>query len=321
MLPKPPLKAKLMQTHSFSLIGVPIEIGAGRGGCLMGPDSYRTAGLAHSLRELGHEVEDLGNLSIRPGPKRTHPNPAVHHLAEVAAWSETLEAASFDACMSDRVPVFMGGDHAMAVGSVAGHVRAAAAMDTPLFVLWLDAHPDLHTLETTVSGNLHGTPMGYLTGGTGFEAHYPALTRPIPGENVCMMGLRSVDPAERTAIQRLGIDAHDMRAIDENGVRAPLVAFLERVAAAKGRLHVSLDVDFLDPSIAPAVGTTVPGGATFREAHHIMELLHESGLVSALDLVELNPFLDDRGRTAKLMVDLCGSLAGRSILDRVTRSA
>ena len=143
---------------------------------------------------------------------------------------------------------------------------------------------------------------------------------PLDPAHVAMMGLRSVDPAERAALARAGVTVHDMRAIDETGLVPLLRAFLERVSAANGVLHVSLDVDFLDPGIAPAVGTTVPGGATFREAHLVMELLHESGLVTSLDLVELNPFLDDRGRTAKLMVDLVGSLMGRKVFDRPTRS-
>ena len=143
---------------------------------------------------------------------------------------------------------------------------------------------------------------------------------PVPGGNICMFGIRSVDPAEHAALVAIDITVNDMRVLDEQGIVAPLRTFLDQVAAANGMLHVSLDVDFLDPSIAPAVGTTVPGGATFREAHLVMELLHESGLVTSLDLVELNPFLDDRGRTAKLMVDLVGSLMGRKVFDRPTRS-
>ncbi|MCG7201791.1 arginase family protein, partial [Marinobacter pelagius] len=180
----------------------------------------------------------------------------------------------------------------------------------PLFLLWLDAHPDLHTLDSTESGNLHGTPVAYFTGQPGFDG-FPALPQKVALENICMMGIRSVDAAEKSRIRELGITVKDMRAIDETGVLAPLRAFLEKVERNKGMLHVSFDVDFLDPSIAPAVGTTVPGGATFREAHLIMETLCDSGLVSSLDLVELNPFLDERGKTAKLLCDLTASLFGR----------
>ena len=183
-------------------------------------------------------------------------------------------------------------------------------------MLWLDAHPDFHSLDSTASGNLHGVGVAYAAGRPGFGAHMPPNPHPVRPENICMMGLRSVDPPERAALREAGVAVHDMRAIDEHGLVRPLRAFLDRVARAGGRLHVSLDVDFLDPTIAPAVGTTVPGGATFREAHLIMEIVHDSGLARSLDLVELNPFLDERGRTALLLVDLAASLLGRSVLDR-----
>ena len=217
------------------------------------------------------------------------------------------------------MPVFLGGDHSLSLGSVAGMAAHAETAGRPLFVLWLDAHTDFHTPESTVSGNLHGTPVAYIAGRPGF-APFPPFPAPVPGERIAMLGIRSVDPAEKSALIPEEIEIADMRVLDERGFGAPLREFLDRVRAANGLLHVSLDVDFLDPSIAPAVGTTVPGGATFREAHLVMELLHESGLVTSLDLVELNPFLDERGRTAKLMVDLVGSLMGRKVFDRPTRS-
>jgi arginase len=198
--------------------------------------------------------------------------------------------------------------------------RRAAERGRPLFVLWLDAHSDFHTLETTESGNLHGIPVAYFTGGPGFQGYLPALAAPVEPGRVCMIGVRSVDPAERRALAETGVTIHDMRMIDEHGVAVLLRDFLGKVEAENGLLHVSLDVDFLDPSIAPAVGTTVPGGATFREAHLVMEMLHDSGLVASLDLVELNPFLDERGRTAMLLVDLAASLMGRRVMDRPTRS-
>jgi arginase len=188
-----------------------------------------------------------------------------------------------------------------------------------LFVLWLDAHSDFHTPQTTDSGNLHGTPTGYFTGRDGFD-DFPPVSNPVPTANICMIGLRSVDPAEHEALAHTDMMLADMRAIDEGGIRAPLADFLEKVVAANGLLHVSLDVDFLDPDIAPAVGTTVPGGATLREAHLVMEMLHDSSLVTSLDLVELNPFMDERGRTASLMVDLTASLMGRRVFDRATRA-
>ena len=207
----------------------------------------------------------------------------------------------------------------MAAGTLTGVAQAAVLMDRPQFVLWLDAHPDMNTLTSTLSGHLHGTPMAYALGMPTFENIFPTVPMPLNPANVCMIGLRSVDDAERQFIRDLGMDVYDMRRIDEVGVVKPVSDFLERVATESGLLHVSFDVDFLDPEIAPGVGTTVPGGASFREAHLIMEMLHDSGLVSSLDLTELNPFLDIRGKTATLMCDLTASLLGRKVLDRRTR--
>ncbi|MCV2877822.1 arginase [Sedimentimonas flavescens] len=306
-------------SRSCSILGAPIQTGASQPGCLMGPASLRTAGLGKTLADLGWSVRDLGDLSIAPQQALSHANAAIHDLAETRAWIEVLASAAFYAARDHDFPIFMGGDHSMAAGTVAGLARHAAGQGRPLFILWLDAHPDLHTLATTESGNLHGTPVAYFTGEPGFDI-YPPLSHAVDPRNICMMGIRSVDPAEHELILRSGIEVHDMRAIDETGVLPPLRAFLERVRAANGMLHLSFDVDFLDPDIAPAVGTTVPGGATFREAHLIMETLCDSGLVTSLDLVELNPFLDERGRTAKLMCDLTASLFGRRVLDRMTRS-
>ena len=300
------------------LIGAPVDEGQRRPGCLMGPAAYRVAGLARTLAELGHEVEDRGDVLPAPGRGQVCDNPAVHHLPQIIAWTEALASAT-SAAMAEGMPILLGGDHSLSLGSLAGVAAHARAAGRPLFVIWLDAHSDFHTVATTTSGNLHGTPMAYANGLDGFDP-FPPFPAPIPGENICMFGIRSVDPAELALMQPTDITVNDMRVLDEQGIVAPLRAFLDRVRAADGLLHVSLDVDFLDPSIAPAVGTTVPGGATFREAHLVMELLHESGLVTSLDLVELNPFLDERGRTAKLMVDLVGSLMGRKVFDRPTRS-
>lgn len=303
-----------------TLIGAPIECGASQFGCLMGPDAYRTAGLGPTIQALGYDVTDLGNVAPRQGTALPHANSAIHDLGETIAWATALEEAAYQAAQTAELPIFLGGDHSLSIGTVPGVTRHAAQQGRPQFVLWLDAHPDIHTLNTTSSGNLHGTPVAYFTGHDGFDGVYPDLTHRVDPANVCMMGIRSVDPAENAHLAQSGIDVHDMRAIDETGVAAPLHAFLDRVKAVNGALHVSLDVDFLEPGIAPAVGTTVPGGATFREAHLIMEILCDSALVTSLDLVELNPFLDERGRTAKLMVDLCASLLGRKVLDRPTRS-
>lgn len=309
-----------MKSLSCALVGAPVQSGASQPGCLMGPDAFRTAGLTHTLQSLGHTVTDKGNVNLPDVPFRAHPNTAVHDLAETVAWADALSTAAYEAAGDYDLPIFLGGDHSLSIGTVSGIAKRSKEEGRAQFVLWLDAHPDIHSLDSTSSGNLHGTPVSYFTGQPGFENIYPPLPTKVSSRNVCMLGIRSVDPAERETLREVGVDVHDMRAIDEHGIRKPLMSFLKRVQDADGALHVSLDVDFLDPEIAPAVGTTVPGGATFREAHLVMELLCDSGLVSSLDLVELNPFLDERGRTAKLMVDLCASLLGRQVLDRKTRS-
>ena len=307
-----------MPQDTCILIGAPVDSGKRRKGCLMGPDAYRTADLETALSDLGLNVEDRGNVTATPGTAPDLPD-QVHMPAQTIAWTNALAHAARTAA-PHGTPIFLGGDHSLSLGTVAGMADHAASENRPLFVLWLDAHSDFHTPLTTQSGNLHGTPVGYVTGREGFTG-FPTVTNPVPAEQVCMMGIRSVDPAERAALTRTDITVHDMRDIDENGIVRPLTAFLENVEAANGLLHVSLDVDFLDPSVAPAVGTTVPGGVTVREAHLVMEILHESGLVTSLDLVELNPFLDHRGQTAHLMVDLAASIMGRTVFDRPTAPA
>jgi len=300
------------------LVGAPVDSGKRRQGCRMGPDALRIADLEGALGALGHTVRDLGNVDPGAPPDIRGDNPAVHALGETIAWTAALKERARDAT-KQGFPIFLGGDHSLSAGTVAGIADHAHAVDRPLFVLWLDAHSDFNTPATTESGNLHGTPVAYFTGQPGFDG-FPPLDHPVPGENVCMLGLRSVDPSEHDGLMAARIDAHDMRVIDEYGIAAPLRAFLEKVRHRNGLLHVSLDVDFLDPGIAPAVGTTVPGGATFREAHLVMEMVHDSGLAGSLDLVELNPFLDERGRTASLLIDLTASLLGKRIFDRPTQS-
>ena len=262
------------------------------------------------MRDIGNVVPDVAD----PVPVD---NPNLHAHAEVVGWTSALMRTARQAA-SEGTPIFMGGDHALSAGTVAGIAAHAADLGQPQFLLWLDAHTDYHTPESTASGHLHGTPFAYVTGRAGFES-FPSLPAPVPLENTCMIGLRSVDPAEHQALVESSAHLADMRAIDEDGIKPHLSRFLDKVLAAKGRLHVSFDVDFLDPSIAPAVGTAVPGGATFREAHLVMEMLHDAGCVTSLDLVELNPFLDDRGKTASLLVDLTASLMGRRIFDRPTQ--
>lgn len=308
-----------MTARKCILVGAPVGTGASQSGCSMGPAALRIAGLGDALASLGYAVQDTGDAAPSCVADISHPYAHIHNLTQAVAWAHALENVAFEAASSGDLAIFLGGDHSLSLGTVPGVARHAASAGRPQFVLWLDAHPDFHTLETTESGNLHGIPVAYFTGQQGFGNYLPQLDKTVPAQNVCMLGIRSVDALERRRLIDAGVIVHDMRTIDELGVLRPLRAFLEQVSAAGGRLHVSLDVDFLDPTIAPAVGTSVPGGATFREAHLIMELLHDSGLVTSLDLVELNPMLDERGRSARLMVDLTASLAGRKIFDRPTQ--
>ena len=305
------------------VIGAPVDAGAGQRGAVMGPVALRLAGLVDGLRELGLAVEDWGDLAV-PAPVEVAgglSEAQARNLGQVAAWARLLAQRAQAAMRHGAVPIFLGGDHSLSMGSVTGVARHARDVGRPLVVLWLDAHADFNTPDTTPSGNMHGMSTALLCGEAGLEAVFGdggGAPCPIAPQDVHLFGIRSVDRAERQALRQRGIDVVDMRVIDEFGVAVPLRRVLDKVAAAGAMLHVSLDVDFLDPSLAPGVGTTVPGGATHREAHLVMEMLHDSGLVTSVDVVELNPFLDVRGRSALLLAGLVGSLFGRQIMERET---
>lgn len=301
---------------TITILGAPVDAGAGQRGASMGPTALRIAGLVETLRDLGLEVEDAGDLST-PAPVGGGESGRSRNLPVVAAWSRLLSERAFALMGANRLPIFLGGDHSLSMGTVNGVARHAARIGRPLVVLWLDAHADFNTPDTTPSGNMHGMSAALIAGEPGFDAVFgPEPRASLPTSSLHLFGIRSIDRDERALLRDRGVDVVDMRLIDEFGVSVPLRRVLDGVAAMGALLHVSLDVDFLDPSLAPGVGTTVPGGATFREAHLMMELLYESGLMTSLDVVELNPFLDERGRSAFLLVDLLGSLFGRRIMDR-----
>lgn len=302
------------------IIGAPVEAGTQLKGCAGGPRALREAGIAKALADLGHRVTDTGDVAPPAAKPIPHANPAIRGLGEVSAWTSALSRAAYQAA-GERFPIFLGGDHSISAGVLSGLARRADERGRPLFVVWLDAHPDFHTLDTTRSGNLHGVPLAYATGQGGFAGYLPPLKVPIAPGRVCVLGLRHVDPDENAALAKAGVLAFDMTDVDRRGIPALLEPFLDRVRREDGLLHVSLDVDFLDPSIAPGVGTPVAGGTTFREAHLTMELLCESGLPSSHDIVELNPAKDPDGVTARLLVDLAASLMGRRILSPAARSA
>jgi arginase len=307
---------------NIALLGVPIEIGAGQAGTLMGPAALRTAGIARVLEQLGHAIEDHGDIA-RPVITAADAPPAnAKYYDEVNAWIRVLSVRAFAIARSGAIPIFMGGDHSLSMGSVNGVARYwQQEQNRPLFVLWLDAHADYNTPATTLTGNMHGMSGAFLCGEPGLDDLLGDGVRvSISPDQLDLFGIRSIDPLEKQLVRDRRIAIADMRAIDEFGVGVLIRKVIERVKAKNGVLHLSFDVDFLDPSIAPGVGTTVPGGATYREAHLIMELLHDSGLVRSVDIVELNPFLDERGRTARVAVELIGSLFGLQITDRPTPS-
>lgn len=302
----------------IALLGAPVEVGASQRGTLMGPAALRTAGLGALLEDLGFAVEDHGDLAPLDGhPAKDTPPENAKHYPEIQRWIQALSARAFEIAQSGALPIFMGGDHSLSMGSVNGVARHWHAQGREFFVLWLDAHADYNTPATTITGNMHGMSAAFLCGEPGLDGLLGAEPRAsiTPG-HLDLFGIRSIDKLEKDLVAERNIAVADMRQIDEFGVAVLIRRVIDRVRARNGVLHVSFDVDFLDPAAAPGVGTMVPGGATYREAHLIMELLHDSGLVVSLDVVELNPFLDVRGSTARVMVELIGSLFGQQITDR-----
>lgn len=321
MIPMSASQALSAAPHGrIALLGCPIEVGASQRGALMGPAGLRTAGLARVLESLGYRVEDHGDILPRDLVPVAGPAPEnARFYTEIAAWMRALSARSYEVARTGATPIFLGGDHSLSMGSVNGVARHWAEQGRKLFVLWLDAHADYNMPAISPSGNMHGMSSAFLCGESGLDDLLGAEPRAsISPAQLSLFGIRSIDPLEKAAVKERGIDIADMRAIDEHGVGVLIRRVIEKVRAADGVLHVSFDVDFLDPPLAPGVGTTVPGGATYREAHLVMELLHDSGLVRSMDIVELNPFLDDRGQTARLAVELAASLFGQQITDRPT---
>ena len=306
----------------LSIIGAPVEDGTSVPGTIMGPAALRTAGLIGTLRELGHEVEDNGDLRLEGrGPEPVLVAGSARNIASVAGWARLLRRATYTAMQNGRVPIVLGGDHSLSIGSVSGVLQYCAETGRTPFVLWLDAHADFNTPATSPSGNLHGMSAAWLCGEPGLPLLDDAPHQTLDPKNLHPFGVRAIDRGERELLHARGVDVVDMRRLDEFGASVLMRRIIEEVESSNGLLHVSLDVDFLDPQLAPGSGTTVPGGATFREAHLIMEMLHDCGLVGSLDVVELNPFLDERGKSALLLVDLVASLFGRQVIARTTETA
>ena len=303
-----------MNPTRVSLIGAPTDVGAGTRGASMGPEALRVAGLQAALEGHGVKVLDRGNLTGPPNPWQ----PAVggyRHLDEVLAWNRAVHEAVHAELAQERLPILLGGDHSLAIGSLSAVARHCHARGKRLRVLWLDAHADFNTSALTPSGNLHGMPVAVLCG------HGPAALVQLCGPSrlqprwIRQIGIRSVDPGEKRFVHEQGLEVYDMRYIDEMGMRHAMELALATLDA-NTHLHVSFDVDFLDPEIAPGVGTTVPGGPTYREAQLCMEMIADTGRLASLDVMELNPALDVRNQTAMLAVDLIESLFGKSTLMR-----
>ncbi|MFP8834636.1 arginase [Hydrogenophaga sp. XSHU_21] len=297
------------------LIGAPTDVGAGARGASMGPEALRVAGIRTALENRGLAVLDHGNLGGPPNPWMP-PVDGHRHLPEVVAWNRAVFEAVLAELGAGRMPILLGGDHSLGLGSIAAVARHCRERGKSLRVLWLDAHADFNTAALTPSGNLHGMPVACLCGFgpsalTELGGHTPAL-RP---DQIRQIGIRSVDDGEKRFVHAQGLEVFDMRYIDEMGMRHTMEQALSGMDG-NTHLHLSFDVDFLDPEIAPGVGTTVPGGPSYREAQLCMEMIADSGRLGSLDIVELNPALDVRNKTATLAVDLVESLFGKSTLVR-----
>ncbi len=298
-----------------SLIGAPTDVGASVRGSGMGPEALRVAGIVDALQRQGVGVYDAGNL-VGPANPSLPAHRGFRHLHQCISWNRLVHDAVSEALGEGRMPILLGGDHSVGIGSISAVARHCRATGRPLRVLWLDAHADSNTAEITPSGNLHGMPVACLHGHgpealTMLSGARPALA---PGQLI-QVGIRSVDDEEKAMIEALGLEVFDMRQVDEMGMRHVMQQALVQMVPGT-HLHVSLDADFLDPSIAPGVGTGVKGGPTYREAQLCMEMIADTGCLASLDIVEVNPALDERNRTAELIVELVESLFGKRTLMR-----
>lgn len=300
--------------RTTTAFGVPCGAGAGVPGTELGPAAARLAGLPAAFEHLDLPFRDDGDLmpqALAPHPHRE----ALGHRAEtVAGWIRAVHDRSHELLEQGACPIMLGGDHALSMGSVSAAARHAREQGRRFILLWIDAHADFNSPDTSPSGNLHGMSLQFLAGHQELAHLLPGRTFPaLRMADVHLIGARSLDRREREAVAEAGIQCHDMRAIDEFGVCALLRTILDGLDPAEAHLHVSFDLDVVDPGLAPGVGTPVAGGLSYREAHLLMEMLHESGLVRSVDFVELNPMLDHAGQTARLLVDLAASLFGKTI--------
>jgi arginase len=304
-----------MKKSHIAIIGAPMDLGAGRRGVDMGPSALRLAGLNDKLATLGYEVEDLGNVRVEQ-PEASPVGPAeARYLAQIAHICERLAEMVEQAADQGRMPLVLGGDHSVAVGTVSGMARHFRKTQRKMGLLWIDAHADMNTPETSPSGNVHGMPLACLIGlGPRELTNIAGCAPAVEPESVALIGLRSVDDVERFNVREAGVHPFTMRDIDERGMVAVMQEALEITSAGAAGFHLSLDMDAIDPREAPGVGTPVRGGITYREAHLAMELICDSGRMTSMEIVEVNPVLDESNRTALLAVELAMSALGKRIL-------
>lgn len=301
--------------RTVHVIGVPMDLGSGRRGVDMGPSAIRIAGLADRLRELGHTVIDEGDLEIRNMEQLRIGAPNARYLAEIARANRQLAAQVERVMRRGHFPLVLGGDHSIAAGTVSGVAAWGRPRDRKVGVLWVDAHSDINTPDTSPSGNVHGMPLAALLGlGPGSLGAIGGRFRKVEPGNVALVGIRSVDEGERDHLRRLGVHVYTMADIDRHGIHIVMEKAIANVTDETDLVHVSFDLDAVDPSLAPGVGTPVKGGLDWREAQLVMESLHAAGVMTSLELVEVNPILDDRNRSAEFAVELVQSAFGKKIL-------
>ncbi|MEQ1884330.1 MAG: arginase [Bryobacteraceae bacterium] len=304
----------MRQSH-ISVIGAPMDLGAGRRGVDMGPSAIRLAGVNEKIAALGYEVEDLGNVVVEQPENLPIGKPEARYLPQIAHTCARLADMVQRAMANHRVPVVLGGDHSVAAGTVSGMAQHFHANGRKMGLLWIDAHADMNTPETSPSGNVHGMPLACLIGqGPRELTHIGGYGPKVEPGSVALVGLRSVDDIERFNVRGAGVHPFTMRDIDERGLPAVIREAIHIVTAGTAGFHLSFDMDALDPTEAPGVGTPVRGGITYREAHTAMELICDSGQMASLEVVEVNPVLDEANRTALLAVELITSALGKRIL-------
>lgn len=299
---------------SIALLGVPLDLGASRRGVEMGPSAVRLAQLATRLESLGHQVTDTGDVAV-PTRETLGFAAGIDYLPTITSVCREVATRTAAIVRGGSIPLVLGGDHSVAAGSVAGVSTAVAERGGRLGLIWLDAHADLNTPLSTLSGNVHGMPVAHLLGHG--DRAMASLASPAPAvrpEHTVIIGARDLDQAERSNARDFGVTIYTMRDLDERGLKTVLAEAIAKVSAGTSGIHVSLDLDFVDPQEAPGVGTPVRGGATYREAHLAMETLWDTGRVVSMDLVEVNPVLDRFNQTAELAVGLMASAFGQRIL-------